>query len=183
MADRNYARGSRAHRTLTIDPRIRRIGAAYFDGAVLAEWTIRNVRQDPLNVRVRKRLIPAVIRMLDRYEPTTLLIPDTGAGGVRRSANVRLVIEAVSQEARNRGIDVVAVGEKQVKQTFETARRGSARSMHRIGELIAEWFPELGPQRPKARRVWDSESHATPLFAAIARWVAWRGLPPKAAIA
>jgi len=138
---------------LTIDPRIRRIGAAFFDDAVLAEWTIKNVRRDSPDVRVHKRLIPTVIRMLDRYHPTTLLIPDIGPGGVRRSANVRAVIEVVAREACDRGIAVVAVSEKQVKDTFEAARRGAGRSKHRVGEVIADWFPELGPQRPKARRV------------------------------
>jgi hypothetical protein len=177
MADRDSSRGRREQRILSIDPRIRRVGAAYFEGAVLADWAIRNIRQDPPDVRVRKRLIPALIRMLDHYEPTTLIVPDIGPQGVRRSANVREIVQAIAREAARLGIDVISLNDRQVKDVFETARPGTGRNKRTRNELLLEWFPTLEPQRPKARRTWDSEPHAQPLFDAIARWCAWRGLP------
>lgn len=176
MADRNGSRGSREQRSLSIDPRIRRIGTAYYEGAILADWAIRNIRQDPPDVRVRRRLIPAAIRILDRYEPTTLILPDIGPEGVRRSANVREILRAVGREAARRGIDVVAINDRQVKEVFENARPGAGRNKRARNEVILEWFPTLEPQRPRARRTWDSEPHAEPLFDAIGRWCAWMGL-------
>lgn len=183
MANCNNARRHRAERILTIDPRIRRLCVAYFEGAVLGDWDIRNVRQDPPDLRVRKRLIPALIRMLDRYEPVALITPDIGPTGVRRSANVREVIQAVTREALERGIEVVAVSERQVRETFERARPGAGRNKVARDDLILEWFPTLSPQRPKARRDWEGERHATPLFDAIARWCAWKGLPAMPSVA
>lgn len=148
---------------------------------LLADWAIRNIRQDPPEVRVRRRLIPAAIRLLDQFEPTTLLLPDIGPHGVRRSANVREVIEAVTREARERGVDVVAVSEHQVKDAFEQVRPGVGRNKQTVYDIIVEWFPEVRSQRPKARRLWDSEGHAVPLFDSIARWCAWRGVPARKA--
>ena len=179
MAEGSNVRRARTERTLTIDPRIRRIGAACFEGALLGDWAIKNIRRDPADVRVRKRIIPMLIRMLDRCNPAVLLVPNVGRDGVRRSANVREMIRVVTREALNRGIQVCAVSERQVKATFGMVRRGAGQNKQTINEVLVEWFPELGPSRPKARRVWDSERHATPLFDAMARWVAWRGVPKR----
>lgn len=177
MADSHNDRGGRGERALTLDPRIRRVGAACFEGALLADWAIKNVRRDTPQVRVQKRLIPMLIRMLDRCEPTVLVLPDVGPKGVRRSANVREMIDAVAREANVRGIEVRSIHEKEVKAAFGKVRQGAGRNKQTINEIIVSWFPELKSSRPKARRVWDSEAHATPLFDAIARWCTWRGLP------
>src|SRR5262245_42968384 len=99
-------------RTLSIDPRIRRIGWAYFEDALLADWGTRNVIQLSPPERVQRLLIPILIRMLDKFAPVRLVIPDVGPGGVRRSKHVREVIAAVATEALNRGIDVSAVSER-----------------------------------------------------------------------
>src|SRR5713226_2758825 len=115
MADSTNVGRNRTGRTLTLDCRIRRIGVACFEGALLADWAIKNIRSDAPEIRVRKRLIPMLIRMLDRYEPAVLVLPDVGPKGVRRSANVREMIQAVAREALDRGIEICAVSERQVK--------------------------------------------------------------------
>ena len=120
-----------------------------------------------------------MIRMLDRYCPTVLILPDVGPRGVRRSANIRIALEAIRQESLKRGINVVSILPDTVKNLFDRVRPGAGRSKPTMHRLIVEWFPELAPSQPKNRKPWESERHFTPLFDAIGRWIAWQGVPRK----
>ena len=176
MAQSNIRERDKAARTLTIDPRIRRIGFAYFDAARLEDWGVRNIRSQTPTVRVKRLLVPSLIRMLDRFEPAILLVPDVRPGAVRRSEHVRETIQAVVQEALRRGIVVHAITGAQVKKTFQR-RNGPAPNKQEINRLVVQWFPELQSSLPEARRLWESERYFTPLFDAIARYCAWHGIP------
>jgi hypothetical protein len=161
---------------LTIDPRIRRIGFASFDAAMLEDWGVRNIRSQTPSVRVRRLLIPSLIRMLDRFEPAVLLVPDVRPGAVRRSQYVRETIQAVVKEALRRGIVVHSITDAQVKKAFQR-RNGPGPTKQKINRLVVQWFPELQSSLPEARRLWESERYFTPLFDAIARYCAWQGVP------
>ena len=161
---------------MTIDPRIRRIGFASFDAALLEDWGVRNIRSQTPAVRVRRLLIPSLVRMLDRFEPAVLLVPDVRPGAVRRSQHVRETIQAVVQEALGRGIVVHSVTDAEVRKAFR-GRNGRGPNKQRINHLLVEWFPELQASLPEARRLWESERYFTPLFDAIARYCAWQGVP------
>ena len=177
MAQSNTRERYRSARTLTIDPRIRRIGFASFEAALLVDWGVRNFRSQTPVVRVRRLLIPALVRMLDRFEPEVLLVPDVRTGAVRRSQHVRETIEAIVQEALRRGIVVHSMTDIQVKNAFRHLN-GRGPNKQKINQLIVEWFPELRPWLPRARKLWEPEPYAVPLFAAIAMWCAWQGVPP-----
>ena len=177
MAQRNPGERYRTARTLTIDPRIRRIGFAYFEAALLCDWGVKNIRADVPSVRVRRLLIPLLVQMLDRYRPTVLLVPDVRVGAVRRSHNVREVIAGVVQEATSRDIAVFFISEAQVAAAFQKILRGARPNKQRINQTIAKWFPELGPWLPRVRKLWEPEGYAVPMFAAVAQWCAWQGLP------
>ena len=180
MAERQQVVRQRGRSSLSLDPRIDRIGVAHFDGAILADWTTKTVRRDtPPEVRVRKRLIPECVRLLDRYEPTVLVLPDIRPDGDRRSTNVRAVVEAVAREASERAIVVVPVSDKRMKAVFDAVQGGGGRNKQRIADIVATWFPEVASRRPRARKLWQSDAHSTPLYDAIARWCAWRGLPRR----
>lgn len=161
---------------MTIDPRIRRIGFASFDAAMLEDWGIRNIRSQTPAVRVRRLLIPSIIRMLDRFKPAVLLVPDVRPGAVRRSQHVRETIQAVVEEALARGIVVHSVTDAEVKMAFR-GLNGRGSNKQNINHLLVQWFPELRSSLPKARRLWESERYFTPLFDAIARYCAWQGVP------
>ena len=176
MAQSNTRERDRAVRTLTIDPRIRRIGFASFDAALLEDWGVRNIRSQTPAVRVRRLLIPSLIRMLDRFEPAVLLIPDVRPGAVRRSQHVCETIQAVVREALRRGIVVHSITDAQVKKAFQRPN-GRGPNKQKINHLLVEWFPELQASLPEARRLWESERYFTPLFDAIARYCAWQGVP------
>lgn len=176
MAQNNTYERDRAARTLTIDPRVRRIGFASFDAAMLDEWGVRNIRDETPAVRVRRLLIPSVIQMLDRFKPAVLLVPDVRPGGVRRSEHVRETIQAVVKEALRRGIIVHSITAAQVKKAFQRSI-GPRPNKQKLNHLLVQWFPALQLSLPKARQIWDSERYFTPLFDAIARYCAWQGVP------
>lgn len=177
MAQRDAGERLRNRRTLIVDPRIRRIGYAAFDAAILVDWGVGNFRSQTPDARVRRLLIPALVRMLDRFEPEVLLVPDVRAGAVRRSQHVRETIGAVVQEALRRGIVVHHVADAQVKHAFRHLN-GRGPNKQKINQLIVEWFPELRPWLPRPRKLWEPEPYAVPLFTAIAMWCAWQGVPP-----
>lgn len=161
---------------MTIDPRTRRIGFASFDGAMLDNWGVRNIRSQTPAVRVKRLLVPFLILMLDRFKPAVLLVPDVRPGGVRRSEHVRETIQAVVKEALRRGIVVHSITDAQVKKAFQQ-RIGPGPNKQKINRLLVQWFPALQLSLPKARQIWDSERYFTPLFDAIARYCAWQGVP------
>ena len=177
MAKSNSGERYRTARTLTIDPRIRRIGFAYFEAAILCDWGVKNIRADLPSVRVRRLLIPLLVKMLDRYRPTALLVPDVRVGAVRRSHHVREVVAGVVQEATRRDIAVFFVTEAQVRAAFQRVLRGARPNKRRIDQTIAKWFPELEPWLPRVRRLWEPEGYAVPMFTAVAMWCAWQGVP------
>jgi Holliday junction resolvasome RuvABC endonuclease subunit len=163
---------------LTIDPRIRRIGFALFDAAMLEDSGVKNVRSLTPAERVKRLLIPALIGMLDHFEPEVLIVPDARAGKVRRSKHVRQMIQAVVQEARERAITVHAITDAKVKKAFSRPKNRRP-NKQKINHLLVEWFPELQASLPKARKLWESEQYFTPLFDAIARYCAWLGVPKR----
>jgi hypothetical protein len=179
MADSNLGKRDRAGRTLAVDPRIRRLGYAFFEGAMLHDWGVRNVRQDLPIVRVRRLLIPALVRMLDRFEPSVLLVPDVRSGAMRRSANVQTTIEGIVTEALNRGIVVCRVSDREIKIAFQKPTGRKRPNWQSMSEVITEWFPELLRHLPKERRLWEPERHFAPLFIAVAMFCTWRGVPAK----
>jgi|SRR5665213_2066711 len=178
MAKSNPGERYRTARTLTVDPRIRRVGFCYFEAALLCDWGIKNLRDDVPAVRVERLLIPLLVRMLDRFRPTILLVPDVRRGAVRRSRHVRDVITAIVKEATNRDIGVFFVSDAHVRSDFQRAVGGGRPNNYRIEQTIAKWFPELEPWLPRARRLWEPEGYAVPLFRAAAQWCAWHGVPP-----
>jgi len=162
---------------LTIDPRIRRIGFAVFEDAILEDWAVKNIRELKPPQRVKQLLIPALVAMLERFEPTMLLVPAVRSATVRRSKHVRILIRAVTDEARERNITVVPISDARVRKAFQGFAKPNKLNINR---LLIEWFPPLRESLPKARKLWESERYFTPMFHAIAMYCAWQGVPDKA---
>lgn len=162
---------------MTIDPRVRRIGFAVFEAAILHDWGVRNVRSDVPASRVRRLLIPILVTMLDRHEPTVLLVPDVRSGAVRRSPYARETVNGIVREALDRGIVVCALTDGQVKAAFQQATGHKRPNKPQINAVIADWFRDLRPFVPKARRLWEPEGYFEPLFQAVAQYCAWQGVP------
>lgn len=161
---------------MAIDPRIRRVGFAYCGGNQLLESGIKNIRNETPKVRVRRLLIPLLVKMLDKFAPDVLLIPDVSREGVRRSRHIVEAIRTTVQEASNRGIGVYFLTDEQVKSTLKDVSGNPVRNRHEIHQAIVERFPELSVYMPRVRQIWDSEPYFTPMFHAVAMYCAWRDM-------
>jgi hypothetical protein len=120
--------------------------------------------------------IPYLIELLDQFSPHALLVPMVkGAGTRRRSANVAKAIRGVVREAVRRGIAVHVVSNDTVKTSFVQPNGTPARNRQDIHDSILEEFPELTVMVPRPRlKIWESEQYFTPLFNAIAMYLAWQ---------
>jgi len=169
----------RLGRVLSIDPRIRRIAYAYFQDGVLRDCRLRNIRQDRPSVRVRLHIIPYLVEILDACDPHALLIPDVrSAGARRRGSHATQAIKALAREALARGIAVHVVRSDDVKKFFRQADGMPARNRNEIHRLVIGRFPELQTMLPRPRsKLWESERHNTPLFHAVAMYLAWQNKP------
>ena len=149
----------------------------YFEAAVLLDWGVKNIRHDVPEVRVGRWLVPSLSQMLDHFGPAVLLVPDLRPGAIRRSPHVQVTVRAIAKEAVKRGITVHAVSDEQVRRTFERVGGKPVKNKQAINRIVIEWFPELRPLLPKKRKLWEPERYATPLFAAVAMYCAWQGIP------
>jgi hypothetical protein len=161
-------------RALAVDPRIRRVGYAVFANHQLVDWGMRNLRKGTRDLRVRQALIPYLISLLDGQHPSVLVVPRVGTGGFRRSRHVVSALDALVREARKRDIPVVSVTPEQLRASF-TATTGKPRpSEAPMNRSVIDRYPELTSSLPRQRRLWDPEDYFTPMFRAVAMYVAWR---------
>lgn len=114
------------------------------------------------------------MEILDACDPHALLIPDVrSAGARRRGSHATQAIKALA-----RGIAVHVVRSDDVKKFFRQANGMPARNRNEIHRLVIERFPELQTMSPRPRsKLWESERHNTPLFHAVAMYLAWQNKP------
>jgi hypothetical protein len=159
-------------RVLSIDPRINRIGYVFFCGNALIDWGTTNLPKYARAAAAQRLLVPVVMRLLDEFEPTVLLVPAAASGEVRRSRLIVEVLERVVDEAATRGIAAYKVANEDVKMAF-VGGNGHARQPE-IHLAIVREFPELTLSIPQPRKLWHAERYSTPLFHAVAMYCAWR---------
>lgn len=173
MVSNRHRKGSRV---LAVDPHIRRVGVAFFEGQSLVDWSQPSMRQDEPAKRVRRLLIPGLIALLDRFNPDVLLLPGVGPSRSHRSRHITEAIRVIAREARTRDVPVYEFSDKEVKHAFRDTDGRPAKNKPVINRAIVGRFPELKMYLPRARRPYDPESHYTPLFNAAALYGAWLDL-------
>lgn len=165
----------RLGRTLSIDPRSWIVGWAYFKDGDLYDCRIKTFRDQKMSVRITTLQLPYLIDLLDDFSPHALLVPRvSGAGTRRRSSHVAKTIRAIVREAVRRGIAVHVVSNDTIRRSFSQADGTPPRNLQDIHDSILERFPELTMMAPRPRvKIWESERYFTPLFNAIAMYLAW----------
>ncbi len=103
--------------------------------------------------------------LLSYYRPDVMLVEDTNSQHCRRGERSRETIERLIGIAGDYGIAVRTVSKDEVYTHF-TVPSTSAKVV--IAQRAAALLPELLPFVPKVRRRWDTETHWTPVFEAIA---------------
>jgi hypothetical protein len=153
---------------------MRRTGYVWFERSHLRDWGTKNARSGTPPVRLKQQIIPDLIRMLDRFEPSVLVLPSVATGGVRRSRHVQEALRIVTAEATKRDVPVYAFTDKEVRAAFRDSQGRPAKSRAVINRLIVERYPELTASHPTVRRTYDPEQYFTPLFHAVALYWTWR---------
>jgi hypothetical protein len=87
---------------------------------------------------------------------------------------VARVIRTIVREAVYRGIAVHVISRDTVRKSFRQVNGEPARNRQHIDWSVLEFFPELTVIVPKPRvKIWQPEQYFTPLFNAVAMYLAW----------
>lgn len=93
-------------------------------------------------------------------------------------------VKALAREALARGVAVHVVRSDDVKQFFRQTDGTQVKNRDEIHALLAERFPELKTMVPRPRgKLWETERHNTPLFNAVAMYLAWQRKPTTSNVA
>ena len=176
MAASQKTKPAFGHRTLSLDPRSRRVGFCCFHKLHLIDWGTKNLRVGSLATRVRQLSVAHAVELLDRYRPDVVVLPRVGPGGTRRSDSATVAIDGIKREAASRGIVVVSVSNSDVQRFSASLSPGEKINKQRTHVWIAGAYPELRRYLPRPRKLWEPEAYVTPMLDSAVMFATWRGL-------
>jgi Holliday junction resolvasome RuvABC endonuclease subunit len=148
-------------RVLAIDPGTRGFGYAVFEGPNrLIDWAVKETKADK-----NRRALKAIGDLIERYQPSVIVVEDYAAKGSRRCHRIQTLIDAISTLASKRNIKVKGFSREKIKQ--ELSETGAV-NKYEIAIAIAKRFPELAPRLPRFRKPWMSEDYRMSIFDAVA---------------
>ena len=153
-------------RVLAVDPSTRGFGFAVLEGPErLVDWGVKETKVDK-----NKRTLKLVEDLIDRYQPTVIVVEDYEGKGSRRCRRIQGLINDISKLAAKRNIKVRSFSRVKVKQAFSES---GASNKYEIAVTIANRFPELAPRLPRFRKPWMSEDYRMSIFDAVAFGIAF----------
>ena len=114
------------------------------------------------------RCLDRLSKIIERYQPDTLVMENCSERGSRRSPRIRRLYQATETVARSQTIDVFRYSRRQVRQCFE---KMGATTKHEIAQAISQLIPALSHRMPPIRKPWMSEDSRMSLFDAAS--LAW----------
>lgn len=149
-------------RVFGIDPATRGFGFAVLEGPEdLLDWGVRETRSGN-----EARLLAAVSRLIDTYQPDVVVLEDVLADGSRRCQRVRRLILNIRVIASSKRLAAVSCSRNSVREAF--ARQNRRVTKYQIATAIAGRFRELAPRLPPLRKPWMSEDYRMAIFDAAA---------------
>ena len=131
------------------------------DRHTLLDWGTRSVKKDDKN----KKTIIKVEKLIKRFEPDIIVLPDALERGSRRQERICKLVKRLVLLFKRRGIAVQLVSKEQLRACFIASDRGTK---HEMARIVASRFPEqLGDLLPPERQQWMPENHFTQLFDAV----------------
>src|SRR5947208_15320226 len=126
-------------RVLAIDPSTRGFGFAVLEKPNrLIDWGVKETKKNK-----NARSLKLIEDLIDRYQPSVIVVEDYEGKGSRRCRRVRELIEDISKLAAKRKIKVKSFSRLKVKQVFSES---GAVNKYEIASTIAKRFPELAPR-------------------------------------
>lgn len=148
--------------TLAIHPVSRGFGWIAFEAPFAPyDWGLVTVRGTDKNARCLRR----AERILDRFEPETLVLEAFEKRRSARADRIALLGRGLVALAGERGIDVAVYTRGEVKACF--AKVGAV-SRQEVAEAVSRHVPALHHRLPKPRRPWQTENPRMALFTAAA---------------
>jgi Holliday junction resolvasome RuvABC endonuclease subunit len=136
-------------------------GWVAFEGPLaIFDWGTARARTDKNNTSMRR-----LERLLERFQPETLVLEAFEGVGVHRSQRVARLCRAMIASAVMRGINVAVYGRGDVKGSF--AHLGAI-DRHDTAQALARLFDVLRPLLPKRRRAWEMANDQMGIFNAAA---------------
>jgi Holliday junction resolvasome RuvABC endonuclease subunit len=147
-------------RIIAIDPSTRGFGFAVLEGpSRLIDWGVKETKTDK-----KGRALKWTAELIERYQPSVLVLEDYAGKGSRRCRRVTELIDEISQLARRKTVRVRGFSRTKVKQAFSES---GASTKQEIALAIAKRFPELAPRLPRFRKPWMSEDYRMSIFDAV----------------
>lgn len=123
------------------------------------DWAMSDVRTS----QKLSSILPRLERLLDRSAPDVLVLRAMEEGiGRLRSAKLH---HAMGELAKRKGIPVVQISRRQIRQTFSHLPSPNRQS---IAEEIVRTRPWLAWFAPPRRKIWNGEDRRMGLFDAVA---------------
>ena len=126
------------------------------------DWAVKDIRRTG---RKHDRCLFSIAELVDRYQPSLLVLQDTSATGTRRVRRIRTLNSAIIELAENAGIGTIAFSRREVMRAFASV---GVTTKRQLAEAIAAHIPAFERYLPPLRKPWMSEDSRMSLFDAAA---------------
>jgi Holliday junction resolvasome RuvABC endonuclease subunit len=148
-------------RVLAIDPVSRGFGFVVLeDGPLqLVDWGVRNCSR-----RDEFACARSLHRLIERYEPTTIVIEDARSVRTLRAVALEAFLASVADVLEHGSIKVRTYSRREVRKAFASS---GAVTKEAIAHVLVTQFPELRAKQPPHRNVWETEDTRMSIFDAL----------------
>lgn len=148
-------------RILAVDPISRGFGFVVLeaDPVQLVDWGVRNCargEEDACALAVR--------RMIERYEPTALVIEDAREARSLRAIALEAFLGSIADVLIGMPVTLRTYSRREIRRAFAST---GAVTKEAIAKVLVVRFPELRAKAPPHRNVWESEDSRMSIFDAL----------------
>jgi Holliday junction resolvasome RuvABC endonuclease subunit len=148
-------------RLLAVDPVAKGFGFVVLEVGPLrlVDWGVRHCGRRAPEARAR-----AIARLLQRYEPTTLILEDAREVGSLRAIALEDFVADIGETLLASPVSVHTYTRSEIRRAF---RRAGAVTKEQIAHTLVAKFPELSPHEPRRRQIWEGEDSRMTVFDAL----------------
>ena len=130
------------------------------------DWGVREINNPSRN----KKCLGAIAELIDRNQPSHIVIEDTGDSHSRRNIRVQHLYRSVAALADRNFIEVHRVSKPAIGECFANV---GAVTKYEIAQAIAMRIPAFAIRIPPVRKPWMSQDSRQSLFDAAALGIAY----------
>lgn len=151
---------------LAVHPTSRGFGWVLFESALSpVDWGIASAKEGR-----NEKLLRRFERLLNRYEPSVLVLEEFEGNSARRVDRIQRLCRAMVHVGACRGMDTPVYSRVLIQTVFSSV---GARTRYEIAEVIRQQVDALSHRMPRKRKPWVSEDPRQSLFDAAALAMAY----------